>query len=328
MLEYQESRALMNDSTESREAHVPQPATAIVSHLVRADKAAKYFEAQKAITEAARKFAGFVGTEVLSPIPGLQAEWVAIFRLESNQAMKRWLECSEHVRLAAQIEECLSEPSHMLVLASDDAADPPVAMVFAHRIAKDRVDDYLRWRRRVIAAQAHFPGYLATDFFKPHGKQDEWIDIVRYASSAGLAVWMGSKERLALLKELEPIVESMHAHQVTGLEGWFALNRETGATHNVPASWKQALAVLFALYPTVMVLDFLTPLWRSLSLPVQMLISNILSVALLTWLVMPAVSRLLDFWLSGSTRNWRNELMGIGVVSAAMVLFVLIFQAL
>ena len=80
----------MKDSPESREARIPQPATAIVSHLVRDDKAAKYFEAQKAITDAARRFHGFVqGTEVLGPIPGLQAEWVAIFRLESNEAMKR-----------------------------------------------------------------------------------------------------------------------------------------------------------------------------------------------------------------------------------------------
>jgi len=56
-----------------------------------------------------------------------------------------------------------------------------------------------------------------------------------------------SRERQALLKELEPIVESMHAHRVTGLEGWFALNRRPGATVSAPPPWKQALSVLFAL---------------------------------------------------------------------------------
>jgi len=48
-----------DDSTESREAYAPQPATAIASHLVRADKADEYFKAQTAITDAARKFPGF-----------------------------------------------------------------------------------------------------------------------------------------------------------------------------------------------------------------------------------------------------------------------------
>jgi hypothetical protein len=38
-----------DDSTESREAHAPQPATAIASHLVRADKTDEYFEAQATI---------------------------------------------------------------------------------------------------------------------------------------------------------------------------------------------------------------------------------------------------------------------------------------
>ena len=314
---------------ETGEAHVPQPATAIASHLVRADRTDEYFAAQTSITQAARKFPGFVGTEVLCPIRGLQAEWVAIFRLESNEAMKRWIESPERKRLAARIEACLSEPSHMLLLASDDDAEPPVAMVFTHRVAKDKVEDYLAWRRKTIEAQAHYPGYLATEFFKPHGTfQNEWVDIVRYDSTADLTHWMESKERAALLKELEPIVESMHAHQVTGLEGWFALNRGSDGTTGGPPSWKQALAVLFALYPTVMVLNFLNPLWRNLPFADQMLIGNILSVALLTYLVMPWVSRFLNFWLTAPARDWKNEAIGLSTVAAGLALFVLIFQAI
>jgi len=99
----------MNSSTDDSITYkAPQPATAIASHLVRADKAGEYLEAQTAITNAARKFPGFVGTEVLSPVPGLQAQWVAIFRLESNDAMKRWLASPERIGLAARIEACLS----------------------------------------------------------------------------------------------------------------------------------------------------------------------------------------------------------------------------
>ena len=317
-----------DDSTESREAHAPQPATAIASHLVRPDRTDEYLAAQAEITEAARRSPGFVGTEVLSPIPGLQAEWVAIFRLESNQAMKLWLESPERARLAARIEACLSEPSHMLLLASDDSAEPPVAVVFTHRVAKDKEGAYLAWRRKVIAAQAHHPGYLATEFFKPHDAQKEWVDILRYDNSADLDHWMKSKERTALLNELDPIVESMHEHRVTGLEGWFALNRGSGVAAKAPPSRKQMLAVLFALYPTVMALNFLTPLWHNLSFPVQMLIGNILSCILLTWLVMPLVSQFLNFWLVAPARDWRNELLGIGTVLAGLALFVFIFESL
>src|SRR3984957_7539725 len=91
---------LMNGQTESRERHAPQPATAIASHRVCPDKVAEYVGAQMAITDAARRFDGFIGTEVLGPVAGLQDEWVAIFRLESNQAMKRWLASPERLQLA------------------------------------------------------------------------------------------------------------------------------------------------------------------------------------------------------------------------------------
>jgi antibiotic biosynthesis monooxygenase (ABM) superfamily enzyme len=318
------------ESIESREYKTPQPATAIASHRVLPDKVADFREAQTAITDAARKFPGFVGTEVLSPVAGLQDEWVAIFRLESNQAMKHWLESSERTKLAERIEHYLTEPSRLLILASDERTEPPVAMVFTHRVRKGRVEDYLAWRRKAIAAQAHISGYLATEFFEPRaGRQEEWIDIVRYDSIDHLDAWMESKERTELLKELEPIVESMHAHRVTGLEGWFALNRAPGETAISPPPWKQALSVLLALYPTVMILSIITgPLMRNLSLPVQMLIGNTLSVALLTFLIMPWVSRWLDFWLSIPAQGgvWWREALGICTVAAFLTLFVVVFQ--
>lgn len=315
----------MNDADKTREPKAPKPATAIASHRVHPDKTAQYIAAQRAITDAARRSPGFVGTEVLGPVAGLQEEWVAIFRLESNEAMKQWLESAERGKLMARIENSLLEPSRMLILASDDSTEPPVAMVFTHRVADEKVRDYLAWRRKAIAAQAHYPGYLATEFFEPHGKMDEWVDVVRYDSLKDLEHWMESKERRDLLEELDSIVESRHAHRVTGLEGWFAMNRP-GETAAGPPSWKQALAVLFALYPTVMALTFLNPLWQSQSLSVRMLFGNILSVALLTWLVMPAVSRLLGFWLSSTGRNWKTEALGIGTVAAGLALFVLVFR--
>jgi antibiotic biosynthesis monooxygenase (ABM) superfamily enzyme len=260
-------------------------------------------------------------------VPGLQDEWVAIFRLESNDGMKRWIDSPERAMLTAQIEKCLAEPARLLILASDERTEPPVAMVFTHRVPPDRVEDYLGWRRKTIAAQAHHPGYLATEFFQPHGGQDEWVDIVRYASIRDLTEWMESPDRQVLLKELEPIVESMHAHRVTGLEGWFAVNRESGEPVIMPPSWKQALTVLFALYPTVMVLTFLNPLERGLSLAVQMLIGNILSVAFLTWLVMPWVSKFFAFWLT-PPNSWLNEVIGLGAAITGLALFVLLFRAI
>ena len=315
----------MNDADKTREPKAPKPATAIASHRVHPDKTAQYIEAQKAITDAARRSPGFVGTEVLSPVAGLQEEWVAIFRLESNEAMKQWLGSAERGKLMARIENSLLEPSRMLILASDDSAEPPVAMVFTHRVADDKVPDYLVWRRKAIAAQAHYPGYLATEFLEPHGKMDEWVDVVRYDSLEDLEHWMESKERRDLLKELDGVVESRHAHRVTGLEGWFAMNRP-GETATAPPSWKTGAGGIARAVSNGDGTHLPQPLWQNRSLSVRMLFGNILSVALLTWLVMPAVSRLLGFWLSSTGKSWKTEALGIGTVAAGLALFVLGFR--
>lgn len=324
----------MSRSTDSSTYNPSQPATAIVSLRVLPDKVEEYREAQAAMTEAARRFPGFVGTEVLSPVAGLQKEWVAIFRLDSNQAMKRWLESPERTTLAARIEQCLAEPSHLQILASNDQAEPPVAMVFTHRVRSEKVDDYRAWRRKTIVAQAKYPGYLATDSFEPRGRsQDEWIDIVRYDSADHLDRWMNSQERQELLKDLDPLVESMHAHRLTGLEGWFALHRKSGEAVTPP--WKQALAVLLALYPTVMFLGILVnPLLQPLPFAVQMLVGNVLSISMLTWLVMPRLSQLLHFWLVTPTSGaalgdkWKMEVLGIAIVAVSLVVFVLVFRTI
>ena len=74
------------------------------SHLIEyvPTRLASTVEAQTAITDAARRFDGFIGTEVLGPVAGLQEEWVAIFRLESNKAMKRWLASPDRLQRAAR----------------------------------------------------------------------------------------------------------------------------------------------------------------------------------------------------------------------------------
>jgi antibiotic biosynthesis monooxygenase (ABM) superfamily enzyme len=80
-----------------------------------------------------------------------------------------------------------------------------------------------------------------------------------------------------------------------GFGPWFAgLARGAAA----PPGWKMVLTVLLGLYPTVMLLSLYPGKWTApLGLAVSMLIGNALSVALLQWVVMPALTSLLAPWL-------------------------------
>jgi antibiotic biosynthesis monooxygenase (ABM) superfamily enzyme len=78
---------------------------------------------------------------------------------------------------------------------------------------------------------------------------------------------------------------------------WFSPPDESGEKTG-PAQWKTALSVLVALYPTVVLLTLgISEVWGSAPLWLSLLIGNIMSVSLLTWVVMPIVTRVLRFWL-------------------------------
>jgi len=97
-----------------------------------------------------------------------------------------------------------------------------------------------------------------------------------------------------------------------------------------PARWKTAFSVLVALYPTVVLLTLIiTELWKKAELWASLLVGNILSVALLTWVMMPIATRALRFWLAPEYGRSSARLDGIGaLVSVAfLTLTALVFWA-
>jgi antibiotic biosynthesis monooxygenase (ABM) superfamily enzyme len=80
--------------------------------------------------------------------------------------------------------------------------------------------------------------------------------------------------------------------QLTGLEAWF---RTPGIN---PPRWKMALLTLCAVWPANMVLaNSLGVLIAPWPQPLRILISSATLIALLTWLVMPHLTKLAEPWL-------------------------------
>ncbi|MBF2029419.1 MAG: hypothetical protein IGS48_22110 [Oscillatoriales cyanobacterium C42_A2020_001] len=124
--------------------------------------------------------------------------------------------------------------------------------------------------------------------------------------------WLESDVRQTLVERGKTIFSSTKiTYYKTGLERWF-LNRKTN-----PPDWKQIMATLLGLYPTVMILLLLQSsleFTNTLSRADVMLISNFLSCCLLTFFVMPFVARLMKFWLQPAQQtsvhnNWIGFLL-------------------
>jgi len=106
-----------------------------------------------------------------------------------------------------------------------------------------------------------------------------------FYASALYAEW---KKRVAPLSEGEPQTRELH-----GLEAFFRGNNSAP-----PPRWKMAIATYLGVVPTIMTLALtLGPCIRSWNFVLNNLVFNACVVVLLTWVVMPLITRALQGWL-------------------------------
>jgi len=104
------------------------------------------------------------------------------------------------------------------------------------------------------------------------------------------------EERARTLTEGEPEYRQLH-----GLEAWFR------SPHSPPPRWKMAVATLLGVYPTSLVLGVtVAGAVHTWPLPARSLVIAGCMVALLTWVVMPLVTRLLHGWLHSLIEKKEN----------------------
>jgi antibiotic biosynthesis monooxygenase (ABM) superfamily enzyme len=138
-------------------------------------------------------------------------------------------------------------------------------------------------------------GVLGASLLTPlPGSDSREYGILRtFASEAERAAFYASpvfkawEERARTLTEGEPEYRELH-----GLEAWFR------SSNNPPPRWKMAVATLLGVYPTSLFLSLaLGELVHAWPLLVRSLVIAASMVALLTWVVMPNVTKLLHKWL-------------------------------
>jgi antibiotic biosynthesis monooxygenase (ABM) superfamily enzyme len=86
--------------------------------------------------------------------------------------------------------------------------------------------------------------------------------------------------------------------QLTGLETWFKLPGSNVPTMTPPPRWKMWLVSLVAVYPLVLAFQVLVvPRMARLPLPLRALVFPLVLLTLMTFVVMPMVTRALRRWL-------------------------------
>jgi hypothetical protein len=306
-------------------------ATVVLVQRVRPGRENEYLRWQAEINDACRTFPGFEADEVILPVPGVQDDYVVIYRFDTFPHLNAWLRSDTRQALLARSKDVLDD-SRQQVVAGRGAAQHVSGMVVSTRVKLGHEREYRAWQHRIDAEAARFPGFLSNEAFPPvPGLQDEWVVLVRFDSPEHLQGWLVSDVRKLLVEDAARLWEEARIASFSGaFPGWFGAGATGSGSVALPPDWKQAMIVLLVLYPTVMLLaHFLSPSLDSLPLAVSMFIGNLVSVALLTWLLMPLANRAFGFWLNPTGRRGPLvELRGITVIVAGYALAIAIFLAL
>jgi uncharacterized protein len=174
----------------------------------------------------------------------------------------------------------------------------PVSTRITRTVPVAKVVEFDALLHEVTTAARRFEGHLGVDVLRPDGGGDYQI-IFRFRGRAEHEAWMESEVRRTLLARIEELLDDGKApatRTVDGWEGWFVTSGY--APPVPPRRWKMAVITWGALYPVLLVL--VTALLRVTAgwpIPLTLLLTTGLSVPLMTWVVMPALTGRLGPWL-------------------------------
>lgn len=175
---------------------------------------------------------------------------------------------------------------------------PSTTVVLSRRIKAGKEAEFQAWIEGFDALMATHPGHRSGQVVPPvSGAQDEWVFVYTFDSPQSLKSWLESEDRLRWLAQGEHLVASQGPAQlISGLEQLFGLLPPDVAPP--PPVWKVACSVMIGLFPiSLLNALFLAPLLKPLPLILRTLTGTVLIVILMTWVVMPGVTRLLKPWL-------------------------------
>jgi hypothetical protein len=182
-------------------------------------------------------------------------------------------------------------------VVADQPVDP-VSTRISRTVPAGKVARFEELLHEAITAARRFEGHLGVDVLRPDGGGAYQI-IFRYRGPSEHQAWMDSEQRRRLVARIDELLDdstTADVRTVDGWEGWFVTPGY--APPAPPRRWKMAAITFGALYPLVLGLALLLrQLAGGWPLPVAMLLTMALTIPLMTWVIMPALTGRLGPWL-------------------------------
>ncbi len=294
------------------------------------------------LASSAIKAPGFVGAMIESKtVENDEHDWALTYRFSTREQRDTWMSSDGHRAALADAPEIFVIPP---VEERIDRGERPTATeAVVSVVPQNRIADYVAARDEIDHTLADFPGFVKVDHHPPSGSRDRtWTTVIAFETGDDLTRWRDSPERIRGVKRIRRIAPDVDKVLPWGFGRWFAVDPTTG--QSTPA-WKQAMVVLAVLYAMVSLLDMTLgdylgtgisvrgDTWVAglgAQLPVIVFISNLIGTALLTWVLMPVITRLMQWWLrpdASPARTIQGAVLMVAIYAVEIAIFVAIYDS-
>ncbi|MFY9712517.1 MAG: antibiotic biosynthesis monooxygenase [Microbacterium sp.] len=196
---------------------------------------------------------------------------------------------------------------------SRESSTLPITVSIRREVDPARIAEATAWVQTGLNLASTYPGFLGSGWVRAGEHSQVWHMLYRFAGDETLEAWERSAEREWWLSMGEGFVRSERSKRRTGIEGWFdepgtgsitVVDAATGATEVVsaPPRWKQAVAIWLGFFPLNVTFAYLMspiPGWGD-ALPIwlRVLITTLVLTPVMTYWVLPWVTRSLRNWLA------------------------------
>ncbi|WP_328995546.1 antibiotic biosynthesis monooxygenase [Kribbella sp. NBC_01245] len=172
-----------------------------------------------------------------------------------------------------------------------------MTLVITWEVEDGKEEQFEQLTHEIAAYARTFCGHDGVTWLHPQESGGIYHSVLRFTSEQRLQEWMRLPQRLEWLTKVHKIARELSEAppQITGTETWFSLPE-----HRVlpPPKWKTTLVTVLGAFPVSLVLNWLiTPNVVTWPLPVRAALFPTLLAPILTFLIMPRLSRAFRRWL-------------------------------
>jgi antibiotic biosynthesis monooxygenase (ABM) superfamily enzyme len=186
----------------------------------------------------------------------------------------------------------------------------PVTVIVKRIAKKDKIKEFEEWLSGISKEVSRQEGSMGIDIIKPtpnisNKSKPEYVIIFRFNTYENLDKWEKSPIRHEWLQKGRKLAESDYdVQKMTGLEFWFTPYFNDESSPMIPLQPPPRYKMVIVTIPVISILlltlvpqiHFLTEM-LSIPFPIRLVIALTITVLLMTYVIMPLLTKLLKSWL-------------------------------